>query len=144
VSDLITNAALIPPETAGSVDATQTRTASGTTTAASSGVASSGVDQAPESFATVLAQEQSPSLPTFSKHALERLQQRGIDMDSSTLSRLADGIGRAAEKGSRNSVVFVDGMAFLTSVSNNTVITALTPERMKSHVFTNIDSAVVA
>lgn len=139
MSDLLTNAALIPPETAGSVDAAQTRTAAGTTAAASSGA-----DQASESFATVLAQEQSPSLPTFSKHALERLQQRGIDMDSSTMSRLADGIGRAAEKGSRNSVVFVDGMAFLTSVSNNTVITALTPERMKSHVFTNIDSAVVA
>jgi hypothetical protein len=38
----------------------------------------------------------------------------------------------------------VDGTAFVTSVQNNTVITAVTPEHMREHVFTNIDSAVIA
>ena len=82
--------------------------------------------------------------PTFSKHALDRLQRRGVDMNAQTLGRLTEGIQRAASKGANNSVVLVDGTAYVASVKNNTVITAVTPEAMKSHVFTNIDSAVIA
>ena len=48
-------------------------------------------------------------------------------LDGQTLGRLTEGIQRAAGKGSRNSVVFVDGTAFVASVQNNTVITAVTP-----------------
>ena len=97
--------------------------------------------QGPGSFAATLDRV---SAPTFSKHALERLQRRGIDLDAQTLGRLSDGISRAADKGARNSVVFVDGTAFVASVQNNTVITAVPPEHMRSQVFTNIDSAVIA
>jgi flagellar operon protein len=97
------------------------------------------------SFADVLAERTDGiNAPTFSKHALDRLARRGIDMNTQTLGRLTQGIQRAADKGARNSVVFVDGTAFVTSVKNNTVITAVTPEAMSSHVFTNIDSAVIA
>jgi flagellar operon protein len=92
----------------------------------------------------VLAGQTTANAPTFSKHALERLGRRGVDVDASTLGRLTDGIQRAADKGSRNSVVFVDGTAYVASVQNNTVITAVTPEAMRSQVFTNIDSAVIA
>ena len=92
----------------------------------------------------MLAEQTSGNAPTFSKHALDRLARRGIDMNSQTLGRLTEGIQRAADKGARNSVVFVDGTAFVASVQNNTVITAVTPEAMNSHVFTNIDSAVIA
>ena len=83
--------------------------------------------------------------PKFSKHALDRLSQRGIERQrSDAVDRLTDGIQRAAGKGSRNSVVFVDGTAFVASVQHNTVITAVTPEHMRQQVFTNIDSAVIA
>ena len=47
-------------------------------------------------------------------------------------------------KGSRDSVVFVDGTAFVVSIRNKTVITAVDREHMREHVFTNIDSAVIA
>ena len=40
--------------------------------------------------------------------------------------------------------VLTESDTFITSVQNNTVITAVTPEAMRSHVFTNIDSAVIA
>lgn len=103
-----------------------------------------GATQAPAgpSFGEVLSSH--TSAPTFSRHALQRLQQRGIALDQSTLGRLTDGVSRAASKGSRDSVVFVDGTAYVVSVANNTVITAVGSEHMRQQVFTNIDSAVIA
>ena len=80
----------------------------------------------------------------FSKHALARVQRRGIELDQSTLGRLSQGVQRAASKGSRDSLVLVDGTAFVVSVSNRTVVTAVGSEHMKDNVFTNIDSAVIA
>jgi flagellar operon protein len=53
-------------------------------------------------------------------------------------------MSRAAGKGSRDAVVFVDNTAFVVSVPNNTVVTAVGSEHMREHVFTNIDSAVIA
>ncbi|MGH2889755.1 MAG: TIGR02530 family flagellar biosynthesis protein, partial [Solirubrobacteraceae bacterium] len=100
------------------------------------------------SFADVLAREAAPAAsaqaPTFSRHALERVNRRGIELDSGTVQRLSGGISAAASKGSRDAVVFVDSTAFVVSVPNNTVITAVGSEHMRSHVFTNIDSAVIA
>ena len=80
----------------------------------------------------------------FSKHALQRVERRGIDLDGPTMQRLEGGIERAAQKGARDAVIFIDGTAFVTSVKNRTVITAVDQEHMKQHVFTNIDSAVIA
>jgi flagellar operon protein len=72
------------------------------------------------------------------------VQRRGIELDATTLGRLSEGVGRAARKGSRDSLVLVDGTAFVVSVSNRTVVTAVGSEHMKDNVFTNIDSAVIA
>jgi flagellar operon protein len=80
----------------------------------------------------------------FSRHAQERVQRRGIPLDSSTLSRLQEGVGRAAGKGSRDCVVLVDGTAFVVGVGSRTVVTAVGAEHMREQVFTNIDSAVIA
>jgi flagellar operon protein len=99
------------------------------------------------SFADALAQAgiESPATSLqFSKHALARVQRRGIELGASTLGRLSQGVDRAASKGSRDSLVLVDGTAFVVSVSNRTVITAVGSEHMKDNVFTNIDSAVIA
>jgi flagellar operon protein len=139
VSDLIPNPALLPPGGAVGAPAPAQRPGPSLAPGAQPGAA------AGPSFADVLADRtEATNAPTFSKHALDRLARRGIDMNTQTLGRLTQGIQRAADKGARNSVVFVDGTAFVTSVQNNTVITAVTPEAMNSHVFTNIDSAVIA
>jgi flagellar operon protein len=96
-------------------------------------------------FASVLARRTTGvQAPTFSRHALDRVSRRGIQLDQSTLQRLAGGVSRAATKGSRAAVVFVDNTAFVVSVPNNTVVTAVGSEHMREHVFTNIDSAVIA
>jgi flagellar operon protein len=96
------------------------------------------------SFAEVLQKSAAPQPLRFSRHALERVQRRGIELDPATLNRLHDGVGRAAGKGSRDSVVLVDGTAFVVSVASRTVVTAVGAEHMREHVFTNIDSAVIA
>jgi flagellar operon protein len=80
----------------------------------------------------------------FSGHAVQRIERRGIDVGAPTMVRLEAGVARAAGKGARDSVVFVDGTAFVVSVRNRPVITAVDPEHMREHVFTNIDSAVIS
>jgi flagellar operon protein len=95
------------------------------------------------SFADVLGTTQAQPV-RFSAHALQRVERRGIDMSPTTLGRLNDGVDRAAGKGARASVVFVDSTAFVVSVPNRTVITAVDRDHMKQQVFTNIDSAVIA
>jgi flagellar operon protein len=96
------------------------------------------------SFADVLEKTSGQEPLHFSKHALERVQRRGIALDPTTLGRLHEGVGRAAGKGSRDSLVLVDGTAFVVSVPNRTVVTAVGSEHMREHIFTNIDSAVIA
>jgi flagellar operon protein len=81
---------------------------------------------------------------TFSNHALARLQRRGIEIDATTAQRLDAGVSRAAAKGSRDAVVLVDDTAFVVAVRNRTVVTAVDSAHMRDHVFTNIDSAVIA
>jgi flagellar operon protein len=81
---------------------------------------------------------------TFSGHALQRIERRGIPVDQSMLDRLNSGVDRAAAKGSRDSVVLVDDTAFVVSVRNRAVITAVDRDHMRDQVFTNIDSAVIA
>ena len=79
----------------------------------------------------------------FSNHAVQRLQRRNISVEPGTLQRLDDAVRRADGKGARDAVVFVDGTAFVVSVRNKTVITAVDRDHMRDHVFTNIDSAVI-
>jgi flagellar operon protein len=141
----ISNPALIPPGgLAGPAGPNETERATGSPSR-QGGVR--GGAEAP-SFAEVLKEAGAGAKPggelQFSRHALARIQRRGIDLDRATLGRLSEGVGRAAGKGSRDSLVLVDGTAFVVSVTNRTVITAVDSEHMKDNVFTNIDSAVIA
>jgi len=133
----LTNPALIPPGAAA-----PTHAPSSARRPANAGAATE-----TRPFADVLSSASEPQATgalRFSKHAMQRVERRGISLDPSTLSRLSDGVGRAAGKGSRDSVVLVDGTAFVVSVTNRTVLTAVPEQQMKDQVFTNIDSAVIA
>jgi flagellar operon protein len=79
----------------------------------------------------------------FSAHAQERLQSRGIRLSTEDMVRLRQGLAQAAAKGSKESLLMKDGVGFVVSVKNQTVITAVDAASMKGNVFTNIDSAVI-
>ena len=80
----------------------------------------------------------------FSRHALKRIEQRGLQMDAPRLERLEQAVGRADAKGSRDSLILLDELALVVNVQNRTVLTAMDEASRKEHVFTNIDSVVIA
>lgn len=79
----------------------------------------------------------------FSSHAIDRLSQRGVSLDDKTVARLDNAVSAADKKGAGQSLVLLDELAFLVSVKNRTVITALETGNLKEGVFTQIDSAVI-
>ena len=99
-------------------------------------------DEKPSSdFADILARQQTKV--KFSKHANERLRDRRIDLSDQQLAKLDDTVERMAEKGARESLIYMNDMAFLVSVKNRTVITAMDGTSAKENIFTNIDSAAI-
>lgn len=79
----------------------------------------------------------------FSAHAKERLSLRNISLSPEDMTRMTDAVNKAAAKGAKQSLLVMDHQAFIVSVTNRTVITALDGNSMKENVFTNIDSAVI-
>ncbi|MBK9292868.1 MAG: hypothetical protein IPM57_00220 [Oligoflexia bacterium] len=79
----------------------------------------------------------------FSQHALERMSTRGISFKPEEMLKLNDAIEKAAQKGSRESLVLMGDSALIVSIKNKTVVTAMDREAMKENVFTNIDSTVI-
>lgn len=79
----------------------------------------------------------------FSAHALSRIQTRKIYLTREELGRLNQAVAKADEKGARESLVLLSDRAFVVSVKNRTVITAIESEGLKDKIFTNIDSAVI-
>lgn len=114
------------------------------------GAAPPGAARRPEAapgFDAVLGAKLRPAAPSgdlrWSAHAVQRLQQREIAVTPEMQQRLEGAVERLAAKGGRESVVVLDRMAFVVSVANRTVITAVDPAAMRDQVFTNIDSAVL-
>lgn len=80
----------------------------------------------------------------FSKHAMDRISERNIDLSAdNTLDRLNKAVTLAGEKGSDDALVMIDSTAFVVSIKNNKVITTLTADDMQGSIFTNIDSTVI-
>lgn len=80
----------------------------------------------------------------FSKHAMERINERNIDLsEDNKLDRLNKAVELAGERGSADALVMIDTTAFLVSVKNNKVITTLSADDMQGNIFTNIDSTVI-
>ncbi len=103
------------------------------------------------SFASVLNKIQesadnnnSEGAVKFSKHAMNRLGMRNIELTPDQMNRLSHGKDEAMEKGIKDSLILVDQLAFIVNVPSSTVVTAMDQTENKNNVFTNIDGAVIA
>lgn len=96
-----------------------------------------------KSFDEILKEKSNANSINFSKHALERLNDRNIKLTDSQINRLNTGLNLAKEKGINNSLILMDDLAFIANTKNNTVITAVDKNSVKENVFTNINGAVI-
>ena len=77
----------------------------------------------------------------LSSHAEKRLLERQIYLQKSDMNKLTDAIERLEEKGARESLMIYKDMAFIASIKNRTIITAMGSKDLD--IITNIDSAVI-
>ncbi|HKL41029.1 MAG TPA: TIGR02530 family flagellar biosynthesis protein, partial [Clostridia bacterium] len=96
-----------------------------------------------KSFKEVLDQISKKDKVIFSKHAIQRLEKRNINLSTDDINQISDAVNKAKAKGVKEALIILRDNAFITSIKNNTVITATTGEDLKENVFTNIDGAVI-
>lgn len=101
-----------------------------------------------QSFGAMLQQQLQQAQPAqqplnFSKHALTRVEERGIELTPELMDKLAGSIGRASEKGAVNILALGGEQAFIINVPHSRVITTISQDEMKEKIFTNIDAAVL-
>lgn len=79
----------------------------------------------------------------FSKHAISRAEERGIELTPTLMEKLAGSLEKAQEKGAKNILAFDATQAFIINVPYGRVITTMSQDEMKENIFTNIDGAVL-
>lgn len=89
------------------------------------------------------SEEQAQSAINFSKHAINRAEERGIELTPALMEQLAGTVEKAQEKGAKNILAFNATQAFIINVPFGRVITTMNQDEMKENVFTNIDGAVL-
>lgn len=79
----------------------------------------------------------------FSKHAKERIDQRGIEVTTTLMNDLNNAVEKAKQKGAKDVVIIGPKEVFIVNIPNNIVVTTLSGAEMKNNIFTKIDSAVI-
>ena len=79
----------------------------------------------------------------FSKHALARAEERGIELTPDLMNQLAGSVEKAREKGAKNILAFDSTQAFIINIPYGRVITTISQAEMRDNIFTNIDGAVL-
>lgn len=82
-----------------------------------------------------------PSELKFSKHAQKRLEERGIQLNETDLTKIEQAVEKMDAKGAKQSLVMYEDLALITNIHNKTIITALNTTDMTE--FTDIDSAIL-
>ena len=96
-------------------------------------------------FGVMLQRELQKAAPqvAFSKHAMARAEERGIEVTDALMDQLSDSVERASAKGATNILAFDATRAFIINVPHGRVITTMSQEEMQENIFTNIDGAVL-
>lgn len=78
-----------------------------------------------------------------SKHAQIRMNQRNINIDSTTWSKIEAKLQQAKKMGVTESLVLTDQAALVVSAKNNMVITAMDRKEASAQIFTNINGTIL-
>ncbi|MEO0557931.1 MAG: flagellar biosynthesis protein [Bacteroidota bacterium] len=92
-------------------------------------------------FAALLAKASEPSRLTVSAHAAQRAGERAIDLSEPVQQRISEAIDTLGDKGARDALLIGSDAAFVVSVPNRTVVTALALNDLQDRAVTQIDSA---
>lgn len=79
----------------------------------------------------------------FSKHAKARMDKREIEINKAEMVKLEEAIDKADKKGVKEALIIMNNQAFIASVENKTIITAVSNDKLSENVFTNIDGAII-
>jgi len=79
----------------------------------------------------------------LSKHAEQRMSERGISINEKTWQQIEGKLSEAREKGIKDSLVLLEQAALVVNAKTNTVITAMNREEASSHIFTNINGTIL-
>ena len=101
------------------------------------------VNSPKQSFLEHLNKAVQPTELKISKHATERLAERGIHITDAEWAHITDKVNEAKTKGVKESLVLMDQAALIVSAKNSTVITAMDRMEAKDQLFTNIDGTIV-
>lgn len=97
-----------------------------------------------ESFQAILQKRLSENSDLrFSKHAVNRVMERNVDISESAMARLNEGVKLAQEKGLNDTLILVDATAYIVNAKKGTVITTVSNSEIKGNVFTNIEGTVI-
>ncbi|MBN2799928.1 MAG: hypothetical protein JXX28_12350 [Deltaproteobacteria bacterium] len=79
----------------------------------------------------------------FSRHALARLESRGVGLGGEELARLEEAIDQLAAHGARESLILTDENAYVVGIPKRRVITLMERSDLRGQIFTQIDSTFV-
>lgn len=94
-------------------------------------------------FNRVLQNVQKSNELKMSAHAENRLKERNINLTQADIKNINEAAEKIRNKGGREALILYKDIAFVASIRNNTIITAVDSSNLKENVFTNIDSAVI-
>jgi len=77
---------------------------------------------------------------TFSKHSMERLQKRNINLKEEDIKKLENAFEKAEEKNIKTPLIVSDNLICVADTKSRTIITVM--DTMKDKVFTNVDGVV--
>ena len=85
----------------------------------------------------------SPGGIQFSRHAVARMESRGIHLDPDDLADLGSAVDKLAARGAKESLVLLGDHAFIVGVPDRRIVTAPTRQEAAGTIFTQIDSTAV-
>ncbi|WP_242942471.1 TIGR02530 family flagellar biosynthesis protein [Proteiniborus sp. DW1] len=94
-------------------------------------------------FEDILKNEEIKQNLKFSKHAVERMQTRDINLNTNEILRIEEAVNKASTKGVKEALILMDDKAFIANIKNKTIVTSVNKEQLKNNIFTNIDGAII-